>query len=49
MADFDFVAKLVAEFGTDFGDDAKTRNAGWLVDENDSVFHKNDYNIERVG
>ena len=32
MADFDFVAELVAELGADFSDGAETADTGGLVD-----------------
>ena len=38
MADFDFVAELIAEAGADFGDHAKAADAGGLVDKDDLVF-----------
>ncbi len=38
MADFDFVAELGFEAGTDAGDDAETAEAGGFVDKDDLVF-----------
>ena len=38
MADFDFVAEFLFQGATDFSDDAKARNAGGFVNQNNCVF-----------